>query len=147
MNNQKYFKLILNSKIYQIPSDVVTTSNVDEKIYHTLIVDEKYDVKSKVTDYVFQQFIDHWVDQKIPDINFDNIIQFDQLANEFDRMKDLVRIYQKHFLSTNIYLFKEQNDLLKKKLNYFSKKYDKKTTKYNQTIENILNNRYFILPR
>ena len=147
MRDKKSFKLILKSHTFSIPSDAVTLSKVDDVIYQILNSNGEYKVKSKVTYEVFQQFVDHWINQQIPVFNFDNIIQFDRLAKEFGRMKNLVKIYQNFLLSTNVYLIKGKNDSLHEKVQYCKKRYKKTISKNSQIIENIFNNPYFIFPQ
>ena len=61
MQNEKEFTLILQSKAFKIPSSFPHLRDVDEKIYKQLISTNQYEVKSLVSEDVFQSFINHWI--------------------------------------------------------------------------------------
>lgn len=95
------YKLILNSKVFYIPSNLVILTNVNPDIYKELCFNQQYVVKSNININTFKNFIDYLVYSKIPDINKENFIEYDLLCNEFDRMKDLIYIYDNYRKNNN----------------------------------------------
>ena len=97
------FVLILRSKEFYIPSVFSNLSNVKHNIYQTLINTHKYEVKSQVHDDSLQSFIDYWVKMRIPDLSYDKyLIDYIQLSEEFDIMKNLIQLFLKNTSHSNI---------------------------------------------
>lgn len=94
-------KLILNSKVFYIPPNLVILTNVNPDIYKELCFNQQYVVKSNINENTFKNFIDYLVYSKIPDINKENFIEYDLISNEFDRMKDLIYIYDNYRENNN----------------------------------------------
>lgn len=98
---KNYITFLLNSNTIKIPSDFNNLIDVNQDIYHILVTQHKYEVKSNVSDQIFQSFIDHWVNNRNPEINVNNISEYELLSQEFDRMQDIIELYYKH-LPSNI---------------------------------------------
>lgn len=99
--SQDHLKLILKSKIFYIPSEFPNLNDIDEDIYSALALDKQYNVLSNVSDDVLQSFINNWVYNKNLDIQKDNINQYEQLAKEFDRMKDVIQMHKFYIALAN----------------------------------------------
>lgn len=128
-----HFKLVLKSKVFYIPSEFPNLNDVDQDIYSTLISNRQYNVLSNVSEKVFQYFINNWVYNTVPDIQKDNFYEYEQLAKEFDRMKDIIQMN-----NFNIILKNKKEALTKlineKKLfrDFQNKKYHKIISIYNK---------------
>lgn len=80
MENRNGFKLIFQSKTYEIPSNFRFLEDVDENIYSILISKGEYQVYSEAGLEVFKSFLNHWITQKLPDINSDNFLEYFALS-------------------------------------------------------------------
>lgn len=69
------FKLSLKI-IKKIPDD-------KGDLYNILISCNNYCVQSKVRDDIFKSYLLYWTDEKIPEINEGNILEYFQLSKEF----------------------------------------------------------------
>lgn len=76
-------KLIFKSKEYIIPSDLSDLSNVNEEVIKSLTNNYQYEVKSDITENVFNGFIQHLFDKKLPDISPSNLEEYEQISKEF----------------------------------------------------------------
>ena len=91
---QRQFILILNSKSYFIPSQFPKLDDISANIYKDLIENQKYIVKSFVKEDVFESFIQYLIDNKKPDINFQNKHDFSLLSQEFNIMGNVLLSFQ-----------------------------------------------------
>lgn len=91
---QRQFILILNSKSYFIPSQFPKLDDISANIYKDLIDNQKYIVKSFVKEDVFESFIQYLIDNKKPDINFQNKHDFSLLSQEFNIMGNVLLSFQ-----------------------------------------------------
>lgn len=83
MTNSQFSTFRLNNKLFQIPSQFKRMGDIPNSIYQILKQGEPYDVSSKVSEELFQQFVDY-LDKKIDiEIHIDNYIELSQLASEF----------------------------------------------------------------
>ena len=114
MQEQNFFKLISKSKIFRIPSEFPSLTNVNPHIYSSLIKNKEYKVKSNVNSTVFVSFINHWVYNKTPDIRLDNFDEYCQLSQEFDRMDNIVQLFKKLIPTIKFSYLKTRNQELKK---------------------------------
>lgn len=94
MQSKKSFKLILNSKVFFIPSNFPRISDISPNIYHSFINECQYVVQSIVSDEVLQSFIDYLVKNVIPSINSNNKYEYLQLSKEFNVMNNLINSIQ-----------------------------------------------------
>ena len=108
---EEAFELILQSKIFKIPSKFPSLIYVDRNIYTKLITEKRYEVKTRSSELIFQSFVTYWVNEEIPDLQFDNIDEYHELSQEFDIMKEIILIFQKS--TSNV----ENKILMKKKEN------------------------------
>lgn len=113
---------LLKSKSFQVALNFKSISDVDAKVYLEMFSNKKYIVKSKVTKETFQSFIDHWLYNKIPNINEKNLNEFIQLSDEFDRMKNIIQIFIKNKLG--IFKYHNFTSLSKKKIKLMQTKYN-----------------------
>lgn len=123
-------QLILKSKIYTIPSNFSSLINIDPKIYNILMTKKQYVIQSSVDEDVFHSFIDHWLNNTIPDINFHNYYQFYLLSQEFDKMKDILQIFCKNSKISRI-------DTLNSQYKEAITNFKTKTQKYQEIISNL----------
>ena len=94
--NDLCFKLLLRTKSFLIPSDFIFLNDMNQDIYSELITKSEYKVESNVRNKTLRSFIKYLVHREIPDINIDNINEYELLSKEFDIMKPLIQIYYKH---------------------------------------------------
>lgn len=59
MYGENVYQLVLRSKIFPIPNDFRFLEDVDLNIYSILKTTKRYEVKSNVSENVFQHFINH----------------------------------------------------------------------------------------
>ena len=118
------FQLILNDKNYIIPSSFPSLQDVNPDIYQMLIKYYQYKVKSNVYESVFAEFLDNWIKNKTPNIDYYNIYDFEKLSEEFDRMKDIVQLCKiniQKLENINFYYYAKKNEakiLKRMKYNY-----------------------------
>lgn len=144
MHPQNAFKLILRSKEFMIPPDFHFIADVDQDIYSSLLYNKEYEVKSNVSEEIFQSFINYWINRQIPNINIDNISEYFLLSNEFSIMNNLIQTFRKYTsdyvkFSTNQDL-QNQNKNLNKKIIEKSQKLKEKTGNFHQIIQILFNN-------
>lgn len=84
--SQKNFILIFNSIDKPLPSNFQMLPKISQSISQELIFndDHKYQVQSKVSEEVFQEFYQYLLDGTEPEIHFDTIYEFKQLSQEFE---------------------------------------------------------------
>ena len=127
MIDKSEFFLFLNDKKISIPSTFACFDDVNPSIHESLIKTKKYEVKSEVREEVLLSFIEHWTTLKVPDIQPNTISEYTLLSNEFDRMKDLIQLYQKRNKNLSLQLYKNQS---------FKKTLDQKDFKYHNIKSN-----------
>ena len=93
MQKEKQLELILNDKSFPIPFNFPAINDVDQNIYLNLRTKNKYSIQSKVKEQILANFIDNWVNQTIPYITIDNISEYSQLSQEFNRMQNILKLY------------------------------------------------------
>ncbi|KAK8897947.1 hypothetical protein M9Y10_000189 [Tritrichomonas musculus] len=130
------FKIILDSKVFHIPSEFPTLRNIRQSIYNELIEKHRYKVKANVCEEVMQFFLDYWVYKKIPQFSLNNIIQFELVSIEFDHMKSFIQIYKKN--ATRLGELKNTNARFKKVLPIRSKKNEQEMISYRKIIHILL---------
>mgnify|MGYP006962226227 CR=1 FL=1 len=88
------FKILLKGKVFQISKDLPSLSHINQRIYNVLLEKGQYEVISTVKENNFQSFINYLVNKETPDICLNNVIEFDQLSQEFDTMKNIIQIFR-----------------------------------------------------
>lgn len=134
------FKLLLDNRIFFIPSKILFLSDVGSNIIDAIQKDNKYYIESDVNESVLQSFVDHWMNKKIPDILISNFDQYYQLSQEFDRMKNLIQLYKKITSNYAIFSLMRKNQALKEKMQQKKKLLKQKEEKYQQVIQSFFNN-------
>lgn len=138
MSTQDTFKLILKSKEFDIPSAFRSVRNVKPEIFKTLTDTHQYQVQSDVSEDVFQGFLDNWVKRTLPDINLDNIEQYEKLSKEFELMKDLVETFRRLTQSSDSLI--EENNELEKQIQEINDEIEQKTKEHHQIYSFLFNN-------
>lgn len=138
MNKEKTYQIISNSETCLIPSFFPLISNVDPSIYKNLIEKKQYSIKSNVRRDVLQYFLNNWITNEIPNITSDNIYEYHQLCEEFDRMKNLLQISKK-ILQKKASLQKKGSKL-SQNLQDQHNKLTEKTEKYHSIIHILFEN-------
>lgn len=89
---EKCFKLYLKDKTYKIPFKCDHLMHISEDISSSLIFGPQhhYQVKSNVTDEVFQSFIKYLANSERPDIQLSNIHQYIELSQEFQILQEMI---------------------------------------------------------
>ena len=89
-------------------------------------------------------FINHWIYNQTPDIKPDNISEYILLSEEFDRMRDIIELYNKQ---TEKSLIISKNAELKKKIDSKKSELTNKNDHYHYILQNlIINNGIDIKP-
>lgn len=102
MQEENTFKLILKTKTFFISSDLPCINDINTKIILELLENRQYEVKSDISEEVFQYFINYLVNAEPPNILPDNIKEYTQLSQEFGIMKDFIKIATKLLLNYTI---------------------------------------------
>lgn len=139
MNKQQQLKLILKSKEFYIPISFCSINDIDQDIYYQLTTNLQYEVKSDVSEEVFESFINHWLNKVLPKINSDNISQYEKLSQEFDKMKDVIQLMHKYIPPNDSFSLEFQNRELIKKDQERKDQLEQKSKKYHQIIEILFN--------
>lgn len=127
------FYLKLKSEKFSIPEKFRFLSDVNPDIFEELKQRKQYEVKSDVTETVFQSFINYWVHRELPSINQNNIIEYHKLSKEFDQMKDIIQMY----INNDIIL---KNQKLREQLIQKSENFDQQNSNYDYIIESLFSN-------
>lgn len=134
MTNQNNVRLILGSKEFLITTDLSRIDYISSEIYSILKTKKEYKIKSNIREQTLIQFINHLVNKDIPKINNDNILEFEQLSDEFNHMKDLIEVYHSAINSKENYCLQKQNNELQNKIN-----------KYNRIFREIFENKTYTI--
>ena len=74
------YEFILKNKVFTVHSDNTSLKENNSKIYNILIHNKQYVVQSQVNEIIFQSFIDNFLNESIPNINFDNLQEYEMLC-------------------------------------------------------------------
>ena len=140
MNKYFSFKFILKTKVIQIPSNFRFVNDVNPSILKILTSTQKYNVKSNVNEDIFQSFINHWINNQTPNITFENLSQFIELSEEFQRMEDIVQIFQKNVEKYHINDLNKKNDTLREKSKEKVHNLGEKKQQYNKILHTLFKN-------
>ena len=97
MENRNSIKLILKSKEFIMPPDFCTCLNSNLSVLTNLETKKEYEVKSEVSTEIFQTFINCMINRIFPDINDDNISEYELLSKEFNYMEEYINLYKLKF--------------------------------------------------
>lgn len=89
MQHQSY-KFVLNSKEFEIPSNISRLHDMSPNIYLSFISEGFYTVQSDVSEEVFKSFIKYLVTNEVPNIDITSIMEYSQLSQEFNLMHSLI---------------------------------------------------------
>lgn len=142
MQKNSVFKLILGSKIILIPTFFPSITDISQDIYKSLQQNGQYQIKSDVCDYVLGSFIKNWIKKETPKITIDNYSQYQQLSQEFDLMKDLIKLY--NYYSIKISILNLQNVKLQTQIIKKREKIKEITNNYQQIIKKLFINKIII---
>lgn len=110
--SQRNFILSFNSKDFALTSQFKMYGQISSSISQDLIFkeDHKYVVQSKVSNEVFQQFLQYLIDKTEPEIQFDTIYELKQLSDEFEikELKELIEKKKQKWLEMEKF-FEEQS--------------------------------------
>lgn len=140
LNKEEFFMLILNSKIFRIPTNFRFCNDINPNIYNILKMKHKYTVKSKINYEIFQSFINYLVNGEIPNISIENFSEYTKISEEFDFMKDLIQMFVNFMPKYSDSYDKIKNRELKQMKKVKIKFFNKKTLKYHQIIEHLFKN-------
>lgn len=145
-------KLYLNSRKYEIPPKFKRLLDVDDDIYSQLIYNpnHEYQVKSEVSEENFSLFLEYWTLGKEPLITSKNLIEYEQLSEEFKIMNEVIQKAKNNFdvCEQNLYKLKHLKNIDKKQIEqtissnldmYIEKQGDNLMSLEIQTLYNIFN--------
>lgn len=115
------FQILLKGKVFQISKDLPSLSHINQRIYNVLLEKGQYEVISTVKENNFQSFINYLVNKETPDICLNNVIEFDQLSQEFDIMKNIIQIFRKITSKIEILTLMKKNEELKEEISKITK--------------------------
>ncbi|KAK8876075.1 hypothetical protein M9Y10_006260 [Tritrichomonas musculus] len=75
--------IILNSKVFHIPSLFENFVKVKKEIFYSLTRTGRYQIISNISEDIVQPFIDFWTNNEIPEITLSNYYDYCQLSDEF----------------------------------------------------------------
>lgn len=75
--------IILNSKVFHIPSLFENLVKVKKEIFYSLTRTGRYQIISNISEDIVQPFIDFWTNNEIPEITLSNYYDYCQLSDEF----------------------------------------------------------------
>ncbi|KAK8896754.1 hypothetical protein M9Y10_014671 [Tritrichomonas musculus] len=85
------YNLILKNHVFEVPKIKETIVAVSKPVADELLNENKYYVKSDVSEEVFLNFLEYWKNQeKIPIIDNTNFIEYQKLDQEFGMLSDLL---------------------------------------------------------
>lgn len=85
------YDLIFRNQILHVPKIQEIIISVSKRVADELLNSNKYIVKSNVSDDIFQNFVDFWIDnKKIPIIDHTNLTEYQQLSQEFGMLSELI---------------------------------------------------------
>lgn len=90
------YQLVLNGNSYKIPSGFRFFHDANPYICAELISNKIYNVKSKPSEEVFLSFLNYWIKKDVPIFNEHNILQYEELSEEFNIMTDLIETYKRY---------------------------------------------------
>lgn len=131
MEEQNVFNFILNDKIFTIPSKFPSLNDVDPSVLEILKTKKEYEVESNVSNDNFQSFLDNWVKKEPLNLTVSNYYDYDQLSQEFDRIKEQIELFNKFYIREEA----RANKNLRKEVSDLQKKFKDQTIRYGQLIE------------
>lgn len=137
------FKFILRNKIYQIHSNSRFLNDINPCIYQKLTVNLQYEIQSHVRNEIFKYFIKYLVNREIPDINAENIYEFEALSDEFDVMKNLIQLFKKNISKNGYSTLLNNNKKLREKIQEKKDQLNQHSSKFKQIIHLLINNNGF----
>lgn len=129
-------KFILKDVTLELADNFHFFSNIDQKIYQTLISERQYIIKSQVCKETLESFINFCINGIIPDFS-SNISEYDQLSREFDIMRNLIQLYQQKTQCYEFLSLTTNNSELKSKLKESKEKYNSRINNYQQIIHSL----------
>lgn len=91
MQENNTYKLVFNSKEYDLPVQFNQRASITPKILTALQKDGRYTIQSSVTEEILEPFIRYLSTGEAPKINESNRSQFIELSHEFDVMGDILK--------------------------------------------------------
>ncbi|KAK8871282.1 hypothetical protein M9Y10_006999 [Tritrichomonas musculus] len=138
MSSQATFNLIFKSKVYQIPTEIYHLSDIKEDIYNKIIINQQYIVQSDVSVNVLESFIKYWINREIPNFNPSTITEYEQISEEFDLMKALIKLYKNFTNKLKISTLLSRKESLKHKLDANHNHLITKKEKYQKILQRLL---------
>lgn len=130
--------LVFGTKTFTL-SNNETVSLLNPDIIKSFQAKKEYKIRSNVSNEVFESFFNYLLFKRIPNLNFDNISQYEQLSDEFDYMKNLIKIFKTNSDKKDILFLSFLNQKLTKKINKKSDNLKSKTTIFKQNIKFLFN--------
>lgn len=140
MEEKSTYTLILNGKSFSIPSNFHLINDVNPDIFQTLKNKKQYKVQSNISEEVLTSFISNWVKNEPFNITHDNFSEYEQLSNEFDRMKEIITLFKNRALITTEYSLKYEKRKLEKEKSAKNDELKKKLIKYQEIIHILFDN-------
>lgn len=94
MNSEKKLKLILKNETFLIPYKFNNLTKTTMTIFTQLMENGHYHVQSNVSNAVLKSFINFWVHDQVPKITSEEFLEYLQLSEEFDYMKEIINEYR-----------------------------------------------------
>lgn len=94
MDSEKQLKLILKNETFLIPYKFNNLTKTTMSIFTQLMENGHYHVQSNVSKAVLKSFINCWVHDQVPKITSEEFLEYLQLSEEFDYMKETINEYR-----------------------------------------------------
>lgn len=135
-------KLVFHLKEFTLPPSFGSALGISDDILSNLQENKQYVVKSNVSEIVFQSFINYLINNDIPEINDDNISEYDELSEEFNCMENIINLYKLKAKNETNFSLIMQNTNLKKQIEEKKQQLQKNKNNYDQITQNLLE-KYF----
>lgn len=148
------YQFLLKQKIFYIPFNFKHSIDISPNILNSIIINShhQYQVESNVSENTFQSFVNYLINDLIPDIEIDNINEYNQLSQEFGLLREIIenkkKIFGEYLVNLN-FLQNKGTDLssceeeIARKLDDYLEKYGKTLMKSPiQSLFNIFNHQH-----
>lgn len=104
MESEKKLKLVLKNETLYIPFKFDNIAKTKMSIFSQLMQNGHYHVQSNVSSVVLKSFINYWVYDQVPIITTEVFLEYLQLSEEFDLMKEVINEYRENQEKNKEYL-------------------------------------------
>lgn len=135
---KKYiFTITKHSVKLEVKLNTYLLAKIKPEISKTLQTNGKYEIGSNVKVPTLNEFFKYWINGELPNLNNENITEFQSLSNEFELMNDIIQLYNNVEKANS--LIKSQNKKLKEILQSNKENNNNINIKYHEIIDILFN--------